>query len=238
MHESNGHESHGHHAAGWPPLQVAMALSVLVFAVGLLWLRFPQYTLANVLEQARPAGILAAQPAALLPMVWPNEHDSHAPEIKSAATLIAFSTAISGFLLSTMFYGVRKLDPAESKRAFAPIYRFLLNKWWFDELYDFLFVRPVHVIAGWASQLDRMLIDGIIDGLAWIVRTISVFWDRVADRTIIDGLVNALARRTFGLGIFLRRAQTGNLRQYVLFIVVGTILVFVLTNVWRYALAQ
>jgi NADH:ubiquinone oxidoreductase subunit 5 (subunit L)/multisubunit Na+/H+ antiporter MnhA subunit len=32
--------------------------------------------------------------------------------------------------------------PAKTAHAFAPIYQFFLNKWYFDELYDFLFVKP------------------------------------------------------------------------------------------------
>jgi len=44
--------------------------------------------------------------------------------------------------------------------------------------------------------------------------------------------VNWTARRTFGLGLSLRTAETGQLRQYVVFIVVGTVALAVLVSFW------
>ncbi len=52
---------------------------------------------------------------------------------------------LAGFVLATLFYGVAVLDPEEVRRQFGPIYRFLWHKWYFDELYDVLFVQPAHV---------------------------------------------------------------------------------------------
>ena len=96
-----------------------MGLALLVLLLGFVWLPFANVTLPNLLEQARPAGTLPTEQAALVSMSWPNEHDSHVPAIKVPATLIAFSTALGGFILATLFYGVRKLDAAEAQRAFA-----------------------------------------------------------------------------------------------------------------------
>ena len=44
-------------------------------------------------------------------------------------------------MLATAFYGLRKLDPDDVRRTFAPLYWFLVHKWWFDELYA-VPVRP------------------------------------------------------------------------------------------------
>ena len=56
------------------------------------------------------------------------------------------------------------------------------------------------------------------------------FWDRLADRTLIDGTVDLLARWTYATGLSLRRIQTGRLRQYVLFIVLFAIVIFVVVS--------
>ncbi|HYS50104.1 MAG TPA: NADH-quinone oxidoreductase subunit L [Xanthobacteraceae bacterium] len=67
----------------------------------------------------------------------------------------------AGLLVAWQFY-IRRPDlPDELARIQEPLYRFLLNKWYFDELYDFLFVRP----ALWLGRLlwkggDGWLIDG------------------------------------------------------------------------------
>ena len=73
-----------------------------------------------------------------------------------------------GFALSWLFYIKSPGLPAATARTFEPIYKFLLNKWYFDELYDFLFVRPALWIGGklWKWG-DGKIIDGLgPDGIA------------------------------------------------------------------------
>lgn len=229
------------HAHESPPVMYVPLVVLAVFAIGVAW-RPIDLNLSSLLEQARPVGTVATTQGVMVDMVWPSEHDVHAPEshetIVVPATLIAFGTALSGFLLATVFYGWRLLDPNDVSSQFRPIYRFLLHKWWFDELYDLLFVRPTLVISRMVARLDRRWIDGLIDGLAWLVCRFAAFWDRVADRTIVDGFVNAFARWTYSLGVSLREIQTGRLRQYVMFIAVGTVAVFVLVSFfWSFTLA-
>jgi NADH-quinone oxidoreductase subunit L len=213
------------HAHESPAVMVVPLVILAVFAVGVAW---PALNLSHLLEQARPAGTAAKAPGVLVEMTWPNEHDAHTQAIVVPATLIAFVTALAGFLLATVFYGWRVLSADEARRYFQPIYRFLWNKWWFDELYDFLFVRPTLAICRFAAATDRRLIDGIVDGLAWSTRKFADMWDWVADRIIVDGFVNWFADTTYRLGLMLREIQTGKIRQYVMFIVVGTVGVFVL----------
>ena len=57
--------------------------------------------------------------------------------------------------------------------------------------------------------------------------------DVVGDRTLVDGSVNTFASWTWDFGLLLRRLQTGSLRQYVLFIVGGTLLVFITVTAVR-----
>ena len=110
------------------------------------------------------------------------------------------------------------------------MHRFLLNKWWFDELYDFCFVRPVHVISRMMAAFDRRVIDWCVDNVARLTRKFAVFWDKLADQTLVDGFVNTLASWTYALGASLRGVQRGKLREYVMFIVLGTIVIFVLIS--------
>ena len=51
------------------------------------------------------------------------------------------------------------------------------------------------------------------------------------DRVVVDGLVNVLASATWATGLRLRAIQTGHLRQYVMFIVVGTVAIFLLASI-------
>ena len=56
-----------------------------------------------------------------------------------------------------IFYLIDRAAPQRLADAFPALYRFLLNKWYFDELYDFLFVRPA--FAFWKGG-DGAIIDG------------------------------------------------------------------------------
>jgi NADH-quinone oxidoreductase subunit L len=67
-----------------------------------------------------------------------------------------------GFLVSWMFYIRRPYLPVELAKQHGMLYQFLLNKWYFDELYDVIFVRP----AKWLGRFlwkkgDGMIIDGL-----------------------------------------------------------------------------
>ena len=68
---------------------------------------------------------------------------------------------VIGFIIAWQFYIRRPDIPVELARQHDVLYRFLLNKWYFDEIYDFLFVRPTI----WLGRLlwrggDGWLIDG------------------------------------------------------------------------------
>lgn len=220
--------------AGW--LRIS-GLAIAAWAViAVLWSWVP-LTLVNLLEQGRPVGTLPATTSLIGAMKWPSEPDSHAYAVP--ITILAFATALGGFLLATFMYGLGTLSPEEVRRQFPRVYSFLRNKWWFDELYDFLFVQPAHVFARLAALIDKKWIDGLIDNLARLTAAFAAWWDRLADRAVVDGSVNLMADWTYGLGLSLRRLQTGRLRQYVMFIVIGTLAIFILISfVWNPTLAR
>ncbi|HEX8027400.1 MAG TPA: hypothetical protein VF491_03015, partial [Vicinamibacterales bacterium] len=66
-----------------------------------------------------------------------------------------------GFFVSWYFYIRQPSIPVELARQHGILYRFLLNKWYFDEIYDFIFVRPAKWLgtALW-KRGDGWLIDG------------------------------------------------------------------------------
>jgi NADH-quinone oxidoreductase subunit L len=66
--------------------------------------------------------------------------------------------------------------------------------------------------------------------LARAVIGFSNVFDVVADRGIVDGIANLTASWTYSLGASLKAVQTGRIRQYVMFIVVGAIAIFVLIS--------
>ena len=210
----------------WP----LVALAVLAVVAG--WTMPGGFGLANLLEQARPAGTEATLTGGFVfgGLTYPAEHESHAPAIHAAATMTAFCTALAGVALAAVMYLWRILSPALVAGMFRPVYAFLANRWYVDELYHAVFVVPALGIARLAAGFDRNVIDRIIDGVAWSARQLAGI-DAWIDRTLVDGLVNATASATWTAGMELKRLQTGRLRQYVMFIVVGTVALFVLASV-------
>jgi NADH-quinone oxidoreductase subunit L len=225
----------------WGTLVVLGVLTLLVggAVAGIIGKNDSRLSLAEMLEQARPAGTLANANARWLSWTWPNEHASHADAVKIPVTWLATGTWLLGIGLATAMYAWKILSPAEVRRAFEPIYQLLWNKWWFDELYDFLFVKPSLVIGRFIAGIDKNWIDVFLNGLASSTVAFSRWWDFVADRGIIDGVANLIAGWTYSLGLSLRILQTGRLRQYVMFIVVGAIGLFVLISFfWTPGLAR
>ncbi len=186
--------------------------------------------MVQLLEQARPDGTGLDFSGQLAAITMPAEHGSHAEEIHLAAGMIAFGTAMFGLLLASCLYWWRILNPEEVRSMFAPIYRFLRNKWWFDELYETIFIRPTIFCGRCVAQFDQRGIDWMINGLASCTRTFTSGFDRWIDKIFVDGFVNWVAARTFAIGIWLRKPQTGRLRQYVVFIVIGTMAMYIVAT--------
>ena len=101
-----------------------------------------------------------------------------------------------GFGLSWYFYIARPDLPVELARTQAPLYQFLLNKWYFDELYDWIFVKPAF----------------------WIGRT---FW-KFGDGRIIDGIgPDGVAARVIDVTRGVVRLQTGYVYHYAFAMLLG-----------------
>jgi NADH-quinone oxidoreductase subunit L len=89
----------------------------------------------------------------------------HAPTWVKVIPLVM---AVAGIGLAYVLYLLRPEWPAVLAAWFRPLYLFLFNKWYFDELYDALFVRPARYLgAGLWRSGDGALIDGVgPDGIA------------------------------------------------------------------------
>jgi NADH-quinone oxidoreductase subunit L len=96
----------------------------------------------------------------------------HAPRlIKFLPTVVA----LAGIALATFAYQMAPDLPKRFAEQFRGIYRFLLHKWYFDELYDRLFVRPALILGrGFWKSGDGALIDGVgPDGVAAATRLLA-----------------------------------------------------------------
>lgn len=134
------------------------------------------------------------------------EHTLHTVEaIPFQWTIAASSLAVAliGLGLAWWLYGQRPLpSPRETDplaRLLDGVYHALERKWWVDEIYHALFVRPYQVLAqGLAQAVDLGVIDGIVNGVGQLARQIALWW---------------------------RKWQNGYVRSYALTFVVGVVLI-------------
>jgi hypothetical protein len=85
------------------------------------------------------------------------------------------------------------------------------------------------VVSGWCRAFDARVIDGFVDGLAWLGKQTSR-WDGLFDAGVVDGLVNLTAGVVYAVGARLREVQTGSLRSYVLFLALAAVGIFVVLS--------
>jgi NADH-quinone oxidoreductase subunit L len=243
--EARDHHRYDHaHESPWTMAGPLVLLAVFAVCVG--W-TFPQWSpgvlsrlgIENLLDTARPVGQLGNKPGALLTsIVIPDEHAAHLPAVKIPAGISAILVAIAGIAGATVVYLWEMISPATMRRYLNVLYHATWNKWWFDELYDYVFVRPTMMISRFvAFWLDRGLIDSILHGFAYLYRGLAVVVAVVGDKFFIDKTVDTVAEKTWNLGLSLRSLQTGQLRQYVMFIVVCTIALFIIASLWQLAIA-
>ncbi len=83
-------------------------------------------------------------------------------EVPQLVSLMPFIVMVLGFLVAYQFYIRDTSLPRKLATMHWPIYQFLLNKWYFDEFYDFIFVRPAMWLGKtlW-KQGDGVVIDGL-----------------------------------------------------------------------------
>jgi NADH-quinone oxidoreductase subunit L len=150
-----------------------------------------------------------------------------AEQLHHLAGNLALAVVIIGLVFAFALYYYRVLDPAEAKSQLPAGYRFLSHKWYFDELYSRVLVRPALVIAHWCKNIDLKGIDTVVDtSAAWTVAVAR--FDGKFDNRVVDGLVNLTATVANGVAGWFRKWQTGYLRSYVLFLVMGAVGLFVL----------
>ena len=231
----NPRDGHVYHHAHESPKTMTIPLAILaILAVVAAWnVPFTNLGLKPLLEQSQPLGTAEGVGGGLLlpQLNMPAEHIAHAAEngISVKAEWAALAVALFGFVLSTVFYGVRRLNPNDVRRMFSRTYEFLVHKWYFDELYRFALVRPILRISGWVAAIDQNGIDWLADHAAWSVTALARVDDWI-DRTFIDAPVDLIAQWTHSLGMELRVLQSGSIRQYVLWLAAGVVGLFVLMS--------
>lgn len=133
---------------------------------------------------------------------WRGSIVTEAPSHHEVPLLVRLAPTIAmalGLAVAWYFYITNPLIPFGLAKRFRGAYQFLLNAWYFDQLYDFLFVRP-------AKRLGRFL------------------W-KTGDGTIIDGIgPDGVAARVIDITNRVVKLQTGYIYHYAFVMLIGVAL--------------
>ena len=135
-----------------------------------------------------------------------SEAAAHSLELTLA--VVAVIAATIGLLTAFWLYLKQPGKPAEIAKSLKPIYTTLYNKYYVDEAYGALIVKPLLALST------------------------NVLW-KVIDVEMIDGTVNGIAHGASEVGDGVRHAQSGNTRSYAVWVVIGAIVVIAIIF-WPY----
>jgi NADH-quinone oxidoreductase subunit L len=161
------------------------------------------------------------------------EHSIHAhvTEFNIQVALISTGLALVAIVISWLLYGRKTMEAGESdplRPILGPVFVGMENKWWVDELYGVLFIRPYIWLANFfAETIDwRFWHDWFHDSvLGAFYRNGSRWLATAFDLRVIDAIANGLGAVTQGAAVQLRRLQTGYVRNYALAVLIGGLLV-------------
>lgn len=125
------------------------------------------------------------------------------PEFNFGLAGLSLGVALLGIFVAYAVYGAKWVSNESMGNALKPLYVLLYRKYFFDELYEGVVVRGLlyTVVAGLLSFFDRFVVDGVVNGTAWVART---------------------------AGSGLRRLETGQLQFYGLMIFTGVLVIMAL----------
>ncbi|MGB3720363.1 MAG: NADH-quinone oxidoreductase subunit L [Hyphomicrobiaceae bacterium] len=187
---AHGHDDHHHEPHESPPV---MLVPLFVLAVGAVasGFAFSKYFIGSGYAEFWGRALFTA----------PGNHILE--EMHHVPLWVAWSATIAmliGFGIAWLYYMSATWLPAATAQMFRPLYNFLLNAWYFDALYDRLFVRP-------AFWLGRLLWKG-------------------GDGAIIDGLgPDGVSARVLDTTARVIRLQTGYLYHYAFVMLIGVAII-------------
>ena len=183
----HGHGHHGDHKPHESPLVMLLPLLVLAVGAVIAGFVFHDAFLGHGYDHFWKGALFTGPDNKILDAMH------HLP---GWVPLLPTIMMILGFLLAVYMYIIDAKKPAQLAADHPILYRFLLNKWYFDELYDAIFVRPA----------------------MWIGR----FLWRTGDQKIIDGLgPDGISARVLDVTRGVVRVQTGYVYHYAFAMLIG-----------------
>ena len=205
------------------PLVLLAILSVFIFY------SFNPFSAAGWIAHAveRPESVVPAVVAAPSAEVFGEAaHHAH-----GTAMMLSLLVAGLGMLTAFATYRWKKINADKIAARVAPLHKFLMNKWYFDELYNGVVVNGTLTWTNILRWFDDTIVDGAVNG-AGSVTKVSSFISGKFDSIVIDGFVNMTAYLSGFGGLVLRKLQTGKVQTYIVFAVFSVMIFYFAFRIW------
>ncbi len=198
------------------PWSMTLPLVILAtFAMGAGWVGIPeQFPIIGGLLPSWfhefVGGTLLEHPEVPPFIIWP------------LATSLLVS--VGGIYVGWLVYRNVKLgDPDPLMKPLGSLYTWLENKYYFDELYERVFVRPAYWISAnfTSAWMDRKVIDGVLHFFGEYTSKVGNFLRNAIDLPIVNGFGDKVGEYTNKIGHLFRPIQTGRVQQYMIMALVS-----------------
>jgi NADH-quinone oxidoreductase subunit L len=166
------------------------------------------------------------EPAFASAAVEAAKEGEHSASMEWILAGLSVALAIIGISIARWFYHHKPEIPDTLEKKLKPLHNLSYNKWYVDEVYDFLFVNGLGKGGGRVlGAFDRNVVDGGVNGAGWLTRfsaRLSMWWDT----WIVDGAVRLSSFLVKMLSYPVCILQTGRVQAYAFFVVVGAIAFF------------
>jgi len=205
----------------------SMTIPLTLLAIGSVfggWLGVPKlWTVFGESFRGFESWLAPAFASAAAEAVREGEHSASTEWILMG---LSVAVAIVGITVARYFYHHKPEIPDSIEKAVKPLHSLLYNKWYVDEIYDFLFVNGLCKGGGLLlGAFDRNVVDGGVNGAGWLTRfsaTVSMWWDT----WIVDGAVRFTAFFVKMLSYPVCILQSGRVQTYAFFVVGGVLIMF------------
>lgn len=152
-------------------------------------------------------------------------HGGHAVEIHSVPFVVQCSigAGLGGIALALLLYLVFPPVVALLTRVLKPLYLVSSSRFWMDEFYQTVILKPAWALGRLLFRFDLAVIDGAVNQAAVQTLNVSAI-KRWIDDHIVDGAVNGVGFLTRWTSSVMRKIQTGFIQNYIFILVMGFLL--------------
>jgi NADH-quinone oxidoreductase subunit L len=152
-----------------------------------------------------------------------------APAFNWIPVLTSVFVGLAGLGVGYLMYAVKPLEAGDEdpliKVLGEPIYRTLQKRYYMDDLYGLILVRPSQALARFViAVIDKGIIDSILHGIAKVF-TVTGDFIKVMNTWLIDGVGDGIPKGIFSFGGLMRRSQGGHVQVYLLIVLAAVLII-------------